>query len=149
MKCLLLNHQASEGRTTIVIAHRLSTIQNADIIYAFDKGEVVESGNHAELMKIDGVYKQLVTLQTLDGQGSDAFPSKDHDVCFSVDIFLKKKNHTIFQRLIEFTCFCGSFLLEKTIKITYFKDSQRFVHVLPPMLIKHYTHGMISLTATF
>ena len=61
--------RASEGRTTIVIAHRLTTIQNADIIYAFDEGKVVESGNHAELMKRDGVYKQLVTLQTLDGAG--------------------------------------------------------------------------------
>ena len=63
--------QASEGRTTIVIAHRLTTIQNADIIYAFDEGRIVESGNHAELMKRDGVYKTLVTLQTLDGAGTD------------------------------------------------------------------------------
>ena len=61
--------QALQGRTTLVIAHRLSTIKNADIIYAFDEGKIVESGNHAELMKHDGIYKQLVTLQQLDGEG--------------------------------------------------------------------------------
>eukprot|EP00057_Strongylocentrotus_purpuratus_P008762 XP_011663236.1 PREDICTED: multidrug resistance protein 1 [Strongylocentrotus purpuratus] len=57
--------RASEGRTTIVIAHRLSTIQNADIIYALNDGKVVEFGNHAELMKANGTYKQLVTLQII------------------------------------------------------------------------------------
>ncbi|XP_072174900.1 ATP-dependent translocase ABCB1-like [Diadema setosum] len=61
--------KASEGRTTIVIAHRLTTIQNADVIYAFDEGTIVEFGSHAELMKRGGVYKQLVTLQTLDADG--------------------------------------------------------------------------------
>ena len=52
-----------------MIAHRLTTIRNADVIYAFKDGQVVEFGDHAELMKRDGVYKQLVTLQTLDGAG--------------------------------------------------------------------------------
>ncbi|KAJ8021877.1 Multidrug resistance protein 1 [Holothuria leucospilota] len=69
-----LDKVAQEGRTTIVIAHRLSTIRNADIIYTFDEGKVVESGNHEELMKQNGVYKQLVTLQmlgTTDFQGGE------------------------------------------------------------------------------
>ncbi|XP_030842345.1 ATP-binding cassette, sub-family B (MDR/TAP), member 4 isoform X3 [Strongylocentrotus purpuratus] len=64
--------KASEGRTTLVIAHRLTTIRNADVIYAFEDGRVVEFGDHAELMKRDGVYKQLVTLQTLDGAGEES-----------------------------------------------------------------------------
>ena len=55
------------GRTTIVIAHRLSTIKNADIIYGFDEGSIVESGTHDQLMNRgeQGVYYKLVTNQVL------------------------------------------------------------------------------------
>ncbi|XP_071841103.1 ATP-dependent translocase ABCB1-like isoform X2 [Apostichopus japonicus] len=63
--------RAQEGRTTIVIAHRLSTIRNADVIFAFQDGKVMESGNHHELMKQNGVYKQLVTLQSLTPMRTD------------------------------------------------------------------------------
>ncbi|KAM3614454.1 uncharacterized protein V6R79_014590 [Siganus canaliculatus] len=52
------------GRTTIVIAHRLSTIRNADLIAGFSHGEIVELGSHNELMKKQGVYHSLVTMQT-------------------------------------------------------------------------------------
>ncbi len=48
------------NRTTLVIAHRLSTIQDADRILVIDHGQIVEQGNHAELMKHGGVYKDLV-----------------------------------------------------------------------------------------
>jgi len=47
------------GRTTVVIAHRLSTIANADRIFVFDQGRLVEMGSHDELLKIDGIYKSL------------------------------------------------------------------------------------------
>ncbi|XP_072507688.1 ATP-dependent translocase ABCB1 isoform X2 [Notamacropus eugenii] len=56
--------KAREGRTTIVIAHRLSTIRNADVIAGFENGVIVEQGNHNELMKHEGVYFKLVTMQT-------------------------------------------------------------------------------------
>ena len=53
----------AKGRTTIVVAHRLSTVQNADQILVMDKGRVVEQGQHAALMKKDGLYASLCALQ--------------------------------------------------------------------------------------
>ena len=48
-----------KGRTTIVIAHRLSTVVDADRIYVLERGQVVQSGSHAELMAADGLYANL------------------------------------------------------------------------------------------
>jgi ABC transporter fused permease/ATP-binding protein len=53
-----------KNRTSFVIAHRLSTVRNADKIYVLDKGQIVESGTHQELMDIEeGLYKSLSKLQ--------------------------------------------------------------------------------------
>lgn len=52
-----------KNRTSVVIAHRLSTIKNADVIYVLNEGEIVESGNHKELILKNGVYKKLHDLQ--------------------------------------------------------------------------------------
>ncbi|EHK18823.1 uncharacterized protein TRIVIDRAFT_80699 [Trichoderma virens Gv29-8] len=57
--------KAAKGRTTIAVAHRLSTIQKADVIYVFNQGRIVEAGTHAELMKKNGRYAELVKLQSL------------------------------------------------------------------------------------
>lgn len=51
------------GRTTIAIAHRLSTIQDADCIYVLDKGRIIESGSHEELLAQDDTYKKMYQLQ--------------------------------------------------------------------------------------
>ena len=51
------------GRTTIAIAHRLSTIQDADCIYVLDKGRIIESGSHEELLAQGGTYKKMYQLQ--------------------------------------------------------------------------------------
>lgn len=53
----------TEGRTSIVIAHRLSTIQNADKIVVLEKGRIIESGTHQELLDLNGHYRKLFELQ--------------------------------------------------------------------------------------
>ena len=53
-----------KGRTTIIVAHRLSTIRDADKIVVVHKGEVVEQGNHDELLVKKGYYYDLVQSQT-------------------------------------------------------------------------------------
>jgi ATP-binding cassette subfamily B protein len=52
------------GRTTLAIAHRLSTLRNADRILVFDRGRLVEQGNHHELLVLDGLYARMVRIQT-------------------------------------------------------------------------------------
>ncbi|CAD5211612.1 unnamed protein product [Bursaphelenchus okinawaensis] len=57
--------RVQEGRTTIVIAHRLTTIQNADHILVIDNGQIVEQGTHAQLLALNGIYKNLSQKQSL------------------------------------------------------------------------------------
>jgi ATP-binding cassette subfamily B protein len=55
--------QAAVGRTTLVIAHRLSTIMKADRILVLHQGQIIESGTHGELMRAQGEYARMWTLQ--------------------------------------------------------------------------------------
>lgn len=55
-----------KGRTTFVIAHRLSTIESADKILVMDKGRIIESGTHAELIAANGAYARLHQIQFAD-----------------------------------------------------------------------------------
>ncbi|CFW99109.1 Lipid A export ATP-binding/permease protein MsbA [Candidatus Filomicrobium marinum] len=57
-----LTHFTS-NRTTLVIAHRLSTVQNADLICVMDEGQIIELGNHTDLMAQDGTYAMLAKTQ--------------------------------------------------------------------------------------
>jgi ATP-binding cassette subfamily C protein CydCD len=61
----------ASDRTTLVIAHRLSTVMNADLIVVMDRGRVVESGTHSELLERGGLYTQLVSHQLSGVQAID------------------------------------------------------------------------------
>ncbi|KPJ08553.1 Multidrug resistance protein 2 [Papilio machaon] len=63
---------AQEGRTTVVVAHRLSTIKNVDMIYVFKSGEIVECGNHEELMNMKGHYYDMVMVQASPDQSENS-----------------------------------------------------------------------------
>ena len=52
-----------KGRTSFIIAHRLSTIKNADLILVMDHGDIVEQGNHGELLAKNGFYAKLYNSQ--------------------------------------------------------------------------------------
>lgn len=52
-----------KNKTAVIVAHRLSTIVNCDKIYVFDRGKIVESGSHSELILHDGIYKMLYDIQ--------------------------------------------------------------------------------------
>jgi subfamily B ATP-binding cassette protein MsbA len=56
------------GRATILIAHRLSTVRGADRIYVIDKGRIVETGDHASLVRKRGLYARLARTQDLDAE---------------------------------------------------------------------------------
>jgi len=60
-------HEFAGGRTTIVVAHRLSTIKHADSIIVIDRGRVVETGSHAELVALDRIYADLWRVQIGNG----------------------------------------------------------------------------------
>ncbi|OUM58766.1 hypothetical protein PIROE2DRAFT_29409, partial [Piromyces sp. E2] len=57
---------ASKRRTTIVIAHRLTTIKNADVIIVMEKGKIIESGTHDDLMAKENIYYNLVKSQEIE-----------------------------------------------------------------------------------
>ncbi|HMS66983.1 MAG TPA: ABC transporter ATP-binding protein [Saprospiraceae bacterium] len=57
---------ALQNRTAIIIAHRLSTIQKANKIIVLDKGKIVQTGSHSELILEEGIYKNLIKMQSFD-----------------------------------------------------------------------------------
>lgn len=60
------------GRTALVIAHRLSTVRDADVIHVIERGRVVESGTHAELVRAGGLYARLWALQEAGAPAKEA-----------------------------------------------------------------------------
>lgn len=68
-----------KNRTTLVIAHRLSTVENANRILVVNEGRIAESGNHDELIALDGIYATLYRLQLRDAETDNpARPGEDN-----------------------------------------------------------------------
>jgi ATP-binding cassette subfamily B protein len=53
----------TKDKTALIISHRFSTVRNADKIYIIERGKVAESGSHAELLRLQGIYADLFNLQ--------------------------------------------------------------------------------------
>ncbi|GMR39284.1 hypothetical protein PMAYCL1PPCAC_09479, partial [Pristionchus mayeri] len=67
---------ASEGRTTLTIAHRLSTLKDVHRIYVLEKGVVVQTGTHDELLRVEGIYSSLAKTQSVEASSA---PTKNTD----------------------------------------------------------------------
>jgi subfamily B ATP-binding cassette protein MsbA len=70
-----------QNRTSIVIAHRLSTIRKADKIVVMEKGAIIETGTHEQLLELGGTYKKLYELQFADMEKEEKeyLPQMDTD----------------------------------------------------------------------
>jgi subfamily B ATP-binding cassette protein MsbA len=80
-----------QGKTSFVIAHRLSTIHNADKIVVMDKGQIVETGTHQELMAHQGLYQYLYNLKALQvNQEVDTVESVEESVPSKVNPLTKR-----------------------------------------------------------
>ena len=57
-------HRLMQNRTTFIIAHRIQSVMFADLIIVMDKGEIIQVGTHLELVKQEGIYRQIFDIQT-------------------------------------------------------------------------------------
>ena len=80
-----------KGRTSFVIAHRLSTIRNADLILVINEGNIIEQGNHEELMKKGGFYEKLYNSQFGNKEERSLIYYKiDSSVLYAAIYFMEK-----------------------------------------------------------
>ncbi|RBR21650.1 hypothetical protein FVER53590_11327 [Fusarium verticillioides] len=93
----------AKNRTVIAIAHRLSTIKNADNIIVMNSGEIIEQGNHLELMALNGSYASMVRLQTVDSEdaGSTTSTVRTDNIHSEKDSITDLKTKDIEQEVVE------------------------------------------------
>ena len=86
-----------EGRTTFVIAHRLSTVRRADMILVMDKGQIIQRGTHAELLREGGLYKEIHDLQ-LVGHATFSEEMEDPEEVVKSNSNREEHENTLMQR---------------------------------------------------
>ncbi|XP_069815592.1 ATP-dependent translocase ABCB1-like isoform X3 [Dendropsophus ebraccatus] len=121
--------KAREGRTTIVIAHRLSTIRNADTIAGFSEGVITEQGSHADLMKREGIYYKLVTMQTLAAE-EDKGSQEIKDITYENTKDMRSNSKLVRRRSSRHTSFKSTHEDEEDYGE---KDKDEEVEKIPPV----------------
>jgi ATP-binding cassette subfamily B protein len=67
---------AMQGRTTFIVAHRISTLRKADQILVLDRGRIIQTGTHEELIRSRGPYQRLASLQMADTESLQILGSR-------------------------------------------------------------------------
>jgi ATP-binding cassette subfamily B protein len=68
-----------EGKSSVIISHRVSTLRNADHIYVLEDGRVTQAGSHAELARVDGLYRDIYRLQQREEESREAEESRANE----------------------------------------------------------------------
>lgn len=71
--------RALQGKTIFVIAHRVSTVERADVVLVLEQGRLTQMGTHAELMRIDGHYREIASIQLHGSASHDAVPNSSSE----------------------------------------------------------------------
>ena len=100
--------RAKEGRTTIVIAHRLSTIRNADLIIGLEQGQVIEYGNHDQLIQQKGLYYRLVKAQSEREKAKEVDSDSNPEDEQTKEEFTRQKSGESFEDFSSFKIFIFS-----------------------------------------
>jgi ATP-binding cassette subfamily B protein len=86
---------AMVGRTTLIIAHRLATVQRADRIIVMEDGRIVETGTHASLVALGGIYANLAALQFHNVQRALSYPADNDEVGFTISPAILLHEHIV------------------------------------------------------
>ncbi|PIA37909.1 hypothetical protein AQUCO_02900040v1 [Aquilegia coerulea] len=73
------------NRTTVIVAHRLSTVKNSDVISLIHDGKILEHGSHSELVRLNGAYSQLISLQEMNKESENGSTTDQDDPEGSLD----------------------------------------------------------------
>lgn len=94
-------NKGMESKTTVIISHRLSAVMHADEIIILDKGRVIESGNHQELLKAGGLYTRLWNMQSGEDGRSEPVTNETVEETELLEILLSDENEDVKAKAAE------------------------------------------------